>query len=248
MSAPPLEIHIQGTSQVQLPAEHGNLVIAVTSEGTLQTSVSEAVTQTSNYLQALFKQLSTKPSHSSNSPKAASQEPPVTIYSMTNLRTRSWQPPDYDPDRDYDSDGEPWARVHEASSYFEVTFQDFEKLAEVASSIFNMPNAEIRSASWSLTEETKKAAGISGREQAIKDAISKADDYARVLGRKVAATEVRENGTNLKAVKRKGYAAMVPRRGVGADQRTMVDGLDLEPQNVEIIEKVHVRFVSIDGV
>ncbi|TGO37457.1 hypothetical protein BHYA_0097g00340 [Botrytis hyacinthi] len=146
---------------------------------------------------------------------------------MANLRTRSWQP------LDYDSDGAPGARVHEASSNFEVTFQDFAKLAEVASSIFIMPNAEIRSAR---------------REQAIKDAISKADDYARVLGRKVAATEVRDNGTNLKAVKRKGYAAMVPRRGVGADQRTMVDGLALGPQNVEIIEKIHVRFVSIDGV
>ncbi|TGO58113.1 hypothetical protein BOTNAR_0187g00200 [Botryotinia narcissicola] len=225
MSAPPLEIHIQGTSQVQLPAERGNLVVAVTSEGTSQTSVSEAVTQASNNLQAFF-----------------NQEPPVTIYSMANLRTRSWQPPDYD------SNGEPWARVHEASSHFEVTFQEFEKLAEVAISIFIMPNAEIRSASWSLTEETKKAAGILGREQAIKDAISKAEDYARVLGRKVAAAEVRDNGTNLKAVKRKGYAAMVPRRGAGADQRTLVDGLALEPQNVEIIEKVHVRFVSIDGV
>ncbi|KAF7919066.1 uncharacterized protein EAE97_011782 [Botrytis byssoidea] len=230
MSTPPLEIHIQGTSQVQLPAERGNLVVAVTSEGTSQTSVFEAVTQASNNLQALFKQLSTKPQHSSNSPEAASQEPPVTIYSMANLRTRSWQPPDYD------SNGEPWARVHEASSHFEVT------------SIFIMPNAEIRSAAWSLTEETKKAAGILWREQAIKDAISKADDYARVLGREVAAAEVRDNGTNLKAVKRKGYAAMVPRRGVGADQRTLVDGLALEPQNVEIIEKVHVGFVSVDGV
>ncbi|KAF7920248.1 uncharacterized protein EAE98_008941 [Botrytis deweyae] len=216
MSAPPLEIHIQGTSQVQLPAEHGNLIIAVISEGTSQTSVSEAVTQASDNLQALFKQLSTKPSHSSNSPNAASQEPPT--------------------------------RAHEASSHFEVTFQDFEKLAEVASSIFIMPNAEIRSASWSLTVETKKAAGILGREQAIKDSISKADDYARVLGREVAATEVREDGTNLKAVKKKGYAAMLPRRGIGADQRTMVDGLALESQNVEIIEKVHVRFVNIDGV
>ncbi|KAF7858798.1 uncharacterized protein EAF02_011122 [Botrytis sinoallii] len=216
MSAPPLEIYIQGTSQVQLPSECGNLVIAVTSEGTSQISVSEAVTQASNNLEALFKQLSTKPSHSSNSANAASQEPPT--------------------------------RAYEASSNFEVKFQDFEKLAEVASSIFITPNAEIRSASWSLTEETKKAAGILGREQAIKDSISKADDYARVLGREVAATEVRDNGTNLKAVKRKGYVAMVPRRGIGADQRTMVDGLALESQNVEIIEKVHVRFVNIDGV
>ncbi|KAF7894786.1 hypothetical protein EAF00_006600 [Botryotinia globosa] len=93
LTTPPLEIHIQGTSQVQLPAERGNLVVAVTSEGTSQTSVFEAVTQASNNLQALFKQSSTKPSHSSNSPKVASQEPPVTSYSMANLRTRSWQPP-----------------------------------------------------------------------------------------------------------------------------------------------------------
>ncbi|TEY35790.1 hypothetical protein BOTCAL_0578g00030 [Botryotinia calthae] len=212
MSAPPLEIHIQGTSQVQLPAERGNLVIAVSSEGTSQTPVSEAVTQASNNLQALFKQLSTKSLQSSNHPNVAIQEPPVTNYSMTNLRTRSWQPPDSDPN------GEPWARVHEASSHFE-----------------------------SLTEETRKAAGILGREQAIKNAISKADDYARVLGRKVAATEVRDNGTNLKAVKRKGYAAMIPRRGIGADQ-TIGDGMALGPQNVDIIEKIHVRFVSIDGV
>ncbi|TGO77396.1 hypothetical protein BELL_0110g00190 [Botrytis elliptica] len=132
MSAPPLEIYIQGTSHVQLPSERGNLVIAETSEGTSQISVSEAVTQASDNLQALFKQLSTKPSHYSNSPNAASQEPPT--------------------------------RAHEASSHFEVTFQDFEKLAEVASSIFIMPNAEIRSASWSLTVETKKAAGILGRD------------------------------------------------------------------------------------
>lgn len=240
MSAPQLEIHIQGISQVQRPAERGNLVIAVTSEGTSQVSVSEEVTQASNNLQALFKQLSTEPSQSPNTFDSVTPEPSVTVYSMTNLRTRSWQPPDHD------LDGKPWARLHEASSHFEVTFRDFEKLAEVASSIFITPNTEIRSTTWSLTEETQKEAGILGREQAIKDAISKAEDYARVLGRNVIATEVRDNGTNLRSMKRKGYAAMVPKRGVGADQKSMVDGLALEPQNVEITEKVQVRFVSVD--
>lgn len=225
---------------MQRPAERGTLAIAVTSEGVSQEMVSEEVTQASNNLQALFKKLSTEPLYSTNSSQPASHEPSVSTYSMTNLRTRSWQP------SDRNAEGESWPRLYEAFIHLEVTFRDFEKLAEVAGSIFVIPKVEIRSTTWSLTEETKKAAGVIGREEAIKDAISKAEDYARVLGRRVIAADVRDNGTNLKAVKRKGYAAMVPRRGVGAEQESMVDGLALEPQNVKITEKAQIRFVSVN--
>lgn len=159
---------------------------------------------------------------------------------MNNLRTRSWQP-------SYrNAEGESWTRLYEGSIHLEVTFRDFEKLAEAAGSIFVIPKAEICATTWSPTEETKKAAGVIGREEAIKDAISKAGDYARDLGRRVIAADVRDNGTNLKAVKREGYAAMVPRRSVGAEQKSMVDGLALEPQNVEITEKAQIRFVSVN--
>lgn len=188
MFTPPLEIHVQGISQVQRPAERGNLVIAVIAEGTSQTTVAAQVTKTSNNLQALFKQLSTKPTQSSSPPNSTIDEPPVTQYSTTNLRTRSWQIPDPN------NEGEKIS-LHEASSHFEVTFRDFEKFAEVSSDLFVTPNTEIRSTTWSLTEEMQKEVGIQGREMAMRDAISKAEDYARVLGRKVMATEVRGDGT-----------------------------------------------------
>ncbi|KAM3076152.1 hypothetical protein ACMFMG_006334 [Clarireedia jacksonii] len=240
MSFPPLEIHIQGSSLIERPPERGTLIIAVNSQGTSQETVSNQVIQTSNSLQALFKSLST-PDASQESNGSAKEDPPIIGFAMTNLRTRSWEP--------QDKDGNKLERRYEASSHFEATFRDFDKLAEIASIVFTTPHTEIRSTTWSLTDETKQATRVLGREKALKDAIAKAEDYARVLGRKVVATEVRDNGTNMKNLPpRSGFAAMVPQKRMGGDSNPtlVLDGLVLEPQDVEVRGRVQVRFVSVD--
>lgn len=240
MNSPPLEIHIQGSSLIERPAERGTLIVAVNSQSTSQETVSNQVIQTSNSLQALFKDLST-PDTSQESDGSAKEEPPVTGFTMTNLRTRSWEPED--------RDGNKLERLYEASSHFEATFRDFDKLAEIANTIFTTPHTEIRSTTWSLTDETKQATRALGREKALKDAIAKAEDYTRVLGRQVVATEVRDNGTNLKNLPpRSGFAAMVPKKKMfgESEQKLVLDGLVLEPQAVEIRGRVQVKFVSVD--
>jgi hypothetical protein len=240
MNSPPLEIHIQGTSLIESPAERGTLIIAVNSQSTSQVTVSNQVIQTSNSLQALFKGLSTF-DDSQESDGSAKEEPPVTGFTMTNLRTRSWEPED--------RDGNKLERHYEASSHFEATFRNFDKLAEIANTIFTTPHTEIRSTTWSLTDETKQATRALGREKALRDAIAKAEDYTRVLGRQVVATEVRDNGTNLKNLPpRSGFAAMVPKKKMfgESEQKLVLDGLVLEPQAVEIRGRVQVKFVSVD--
>jgi hypothetical protein len=240
MNSPPLEIHIQGSSLIECPAERGTLIIAVNSQSTSQVTVSDQVIQTSNSLQALFKGLST-PTESQESDDSAKEEPPVTGFTMTNLRTRSWEPES--------KDGNKIERIYEASSQFQATFRNFDKLAEIANTLFTTPYTEIRSTTWSLTDETKRATRVLGREKALKDAIVKAEDYARVLGRQVVATEVRDNGTNLKNLPpRSGFAAMVPKKKFfgESEQKLVLDGLALEPQDVEVRGRVQVRFVSVD--
>lgn len=182
--------------------------------------------ETSSELQELFRQLSPKTEEGLPSPTA-----PVTIFSMTGLRTSTWIPKD--------RDGNPLAAVHEAVTTFTITFRDFSKLAEVTSAVFTKPSVSIDGTDWRLTDQMREQAGTETRKAALRDAIKKADEYADVPGVEVVASEITDHGST--AGGRTKQTARKPGREMS---RGGVEGLTIEPEEVEVYHRVEVKFVA----
>lgn len=105
--------------------------------------------------------------------------------------------------------------------------------------LFTTPHAEIKQTSWSITDDTRAAAEVESRQNAMRAAVQKANDYAGVLGRTVFATEVKDQGSYSR-----GRTKQTARVAVTSRKRAHVDGLALEPEDVELSTTLAVKFVS----
>ncbi|KAJ5958719.1 uncharacterized protein N7479_005869 [Penicillium vulpinum] len=176
---PPLEISLEGKSSITRQPERCALRFKVRATGPNRESVSKEVTATSNEINQLFKELS---------PKTETGETitgsPVTSFSSTSLQTQSHAPKD--------NKGESLPTVYYANLSLNALFQDFTKLNEIVGKLILYSNIEIQSLDWCLTEATQKALSSKSREEAMRDAVQRANDYTRVIGREVVAVKVSE--------------------------------------------------------
>lgn len=177
----PLKITQSGNSSITRQPERGALRFNVQASGPSRESVSKEVTETSNEINRLFKELS--PKTETGETIAGS---PVTSFSSTSLQTRSQLPTD--------KSGQPLPRVYHATVLLNALFQDFTKLNEIVGKLVSYPNVEIQSLEWCLTEATQKALSSESRKEAMRDAVRKANDYAEVVGREVVAVDIRDSG------------------------------------------------------
>ncbi|CAG8895837.1 unnamed protein product [Penicillium egyptiacum] len=175
----PLKIVLDGTSSITRQPERAALRFIVKANGKTRESVSKEVTETSNEINRLFKDLAPK-----TETGETIQGSPVTSFSSTSLRTWSEVPSD--------KSGKPLPTKYHATLSLNALFQDFTKLSEVVGKLFSYPNIEIQFLDWCLTEATQNALSSESREEAMRDAVRKANDYARVIGREVVAVEIRE--------------------------------------------------------
>ncbi|KGO78034.1 Protein of unknown function DUF541 [Penicillium italicum] len=180
----PLSIFVDGKSSVTRQAERGNLNFIIKAIGTDREGLSKKVTETSNDINRLFKELSPKADTGEIIPGS-----PVTSFSSTSLETRFHFP--------RDEEGERLPTVYHANLSLHAVFQDFAKLNEVVGKLIFYPNIEIASLGWCLTEATQMALSSESREEAMRDAVQKANDYARVVRREVDAVDIRETGGGL---------------------------------------------------
>ncbi len=225
----PLEIIVAGDSVISRHAERAVLVVRVSSEGESQETVSKDVTSTSNKLIKTFKELAPRTEDGNATPDA-----PVTIFSMTSLRTSSWIP---EPSRNNEFVQLP--RQFEAITGFNVIFRNFEKLGEITGTLFTMPHATIESTEYILTDRTKEDLGSESRKAALRDAIQKAQDYAEVVGKSVVAVEITDQGYSSG-----GRTKQTARRNNYKASASYVDGLTVEPEDVEFKSAVSVKFVA----
>lgn len=173
----PLKIRVNGESSITRLAEQGALRLSVESEGPKLETVSKEVVSRSNELTGLFKALSPKTQEGTATADAA-----VTNVASTFLSTRNYTP--------RDKNGRPLPKVYHASMSLSITFRDMTKLSEVVGKILTYSNVEISSIDWSLSEATQKALGSQVRREAIRDAVTKANDYAAEVGREVYAVDI----------------------------------------------------------
>lgn len=227
---PPLEIDVTGISTIHRHAERGFMSITVKSEGSLQETVSEEVTSTTNRLQQMFKALAPKTATGEPAPDAQ-----VTVFSIGSIRSWSEIP--------YDRNDNPRPREYHASSSFEVIFRDLDKLGETASLLFAMPHVEITSIQWRLTDETRTSLMTQSRKEAMLDAIQRARDYAEVVGREVVPVEICDDSMDYSVSTRTRQTA---RRSTGGSARNSPNSLALEPEDVRVYLSVRVKFTTVD--
>ncbi|OQD96135.1 hypothetical protein PENSOL_c017G11987 [Penicillium solitum] len=178
-----LTITVGGSSVITRRPERGVLNLTVNAKGSTRGIVSHKVLETTNELNQLFKELS---------PKTESRDPTadaaVVTYSSTSLRTWSWN---------IQNEGSVFkVQEYRGNLSFAAVFRDFTKMSEVAGKLVAYSDVDINSIDWELTAATKKALSSESRKEAIRDAVQKANDYTEVIGRKVAAVEIRDGGNS----------------------------------------------------
>ncbi|KAJ5366480.1 hypothetical protein N7541_000421 [Penicillium brevicompactum] len=179
----PLRITVGGSSSITRQPERGVLNLTVNGEGSTRETVSNNVTETSNELSKLFRELSPKSEALDSSPGAA-----VVSFSSTSLRTWRWRP--LDGAKNFQD------LEHRGNLSFVAAFRDFTKMSEVVGKLVGYANVDINSIGWELTDATKKALSSESRKEAMRDAVQKANDYTEVIGRKVAAVEIEDGGNS----------------------------------------------------
>lgn len=129
-----------------------------------------------------------------------------------------------------------------------ATFRDFLILGQVTAALAKTEFVRIDDVSWILTDVTKKLLASESHKEAIKDAISKAEDFANVLGRKVVCSFVSDQGTTSRARTKMAALDLRPvSSDIVSEPRTgYLEGLGLEPQDVEFSSKVQAKFVGVE--
>lgn len=255
----PLRVTVAGSSSTTRKPERGVLNLTVNGEGSSRESVSNNVTETSNELSKLFRELSSKSDALESSPDTA-----VVNFSSTSLRTWRWRP---------SNGGIGFQNLeHRGNLSLVAVFRDFAKMSEVVGKLVGYANVDINSIGWELTEATQKALSSESRKEAIRDAVQKANDYTDVIGRKVAAVLIEDGGTPSGMLRRQAGAFGGNSGGLfgggqgGGRVAAMASGggslfgsannapasapepstpLDLTPQEIQYTSSVRVIFESI---
>jgi uncharacterized protein len=168
----PLIINVTGTSTISRQPERAVIYVNVSNAGSVQSDVTQSVTRTAKQLQTDLNQLAPKDSNG----KAAANAP-ITHWSMQSISTGSYF-------MYVQKGGNTEKEVrYTASTSFTIRFADFEKLGNACTNLANLPFASISRVGWELTEKTKTAGTSEVRRLAVEDAVSKAKDLARAVGK-----------------------------------------------------------------
>ncbi|ODQ90437.1 hypothetical protein BHQ18_10330 [Mycolicibacterium flavescens] len=167
-------------------------------------------------------------------------EPAVTWWSAQQLRT--WA------DRPWNKDGKQLPLVHHAAVDFEVKFCDFEALSTwVGEHVTNLDGFHVRAIRWSLTEKRRLELIRRVREQAVHDAVERAQQYAGALGLgEVESVGIADAGmleAHLRPDGAPGRASMVA--GIEAAPAGAPE-VRLVPEDIEVAAAVDARFIA-DG-
>lgn len=228
-----LKIIVSGHSTISRYPERCVLGVSVRSEGPQQEPVSKEVALASNQVHQIFTELSPKTEEG-----FATADAPVTKFSNTLLRTWSTVP--------VDDNQKSLPRVYHAHSSFQAIFRNFATLGEVVRKLATYSKVEIDSIDWRLTDDTKKALGSKSRKLAMYDAIQKANDYAEVVGQKVVAVHIadeghRSYGRTMQSARVMGSSARM-RHSVPPEGGPVID---LTPQDIEFTGSVEVTFETV---
>lgn len=150
-------------------------------------------------------------------------------------------------------DGKHWdgtqkkERHHRASATFEITFSDFASLGPACTDLANIEHVSISSIRWQLTEATRKALEEENRTKAVQDAVAKASQFAKAVG-KLTVTPVEMNDGSSGALNPSfgggglfGAAAPTRTGALGA-RHDPSESLNFEPEELSVQCSVNCKF------
>lgn len=147
----------------------------------------------------------------------------VTKWTNSNLSTGSHFT--------YDNNGDKKSRIYSARTTFQVRFRDFSRLGSFASTLSLMEHVSIDNIDWRLTDKTAESLSSQIRQQAVRDAMKKGEDFAAaMLTPRPPITEIRDQGNHSSSV----YSMRHVRMGVQAAVAGGGEELSFEPENVAL--------------
>lgn len=156
-----VDINVRGSHSVTVPPERATVFATVSADGPAPEPVVQFV---ASVLSRVTESLEARHSPASG---------PVTRYVIEQVRTSAHRP--------YSQDGRQLPLVHAASASVTATFNDFDDLAAWVDRTATLDGVGVNHIEWTLTEDTRHTVEREIRQEALRDAVRRAQDYADAL-------------------------------------------------------------------
>jgi len=219
-----IEITVRGSFAAFQPPERGTVHASIAFEGPAMQPVYDRVARDLEAVKA------------SITPLHGPDDGAVTWWSAEQLRTWSNRP--------WNKDGKQLPLVHHASVGVEVKFRDFAVLSRwVGQHVADTDGFRVSHVEWALTEARREELLGQVRTRAVRDAVTRAQQYADALGlgeiRPVALADAGMLGASLQPEGGHGVGFL---RAAGMSPAGGTD-VELVPEDIEISAAVDARFV-----
>jgi len=154
-------ITVRGTHSVTLPPQQATVYATVSADGPAAEPVLQLVVATLADVNASLQ--------SRHDPAGG----PVTRYAVEQIHKGAHRP--------YNQDGRQLPLVHTASATVTATFTDFADLAAWIEQVAGLDGVGINHIEWALTGDRRQAVEREARQEAVRDARRRAQDYADAL-------------------------------------------------------------------
>lgn len=216
-----MEITVRGSHSVFAPPERATVSLQVTIEGPASEEVLDGADRTASNVRRTLEPL--------HRPETG----PVTWWSSDQVRTWAHRP--------FNDQGKQLPLVHHASLVFQVKFSDFGEMGMWISSVAALPGAAVAGIEWALTADRRTQLVGQVRTAAVRQAQSKASEYAAALGvsevRAIAIADAGMLGEGLHPVTASGPSFA---RMKAAD----TGGPEFAPQDVSVTAEIDARFLA----
>lgn len=144
--------------------------------------------------------------------------------------------------KEYVKNSETTVTKHRSRSNIEVKFRDFAVLTEWVSALAETKGVTISGLTWALTQARRVEAEKAARIAAVKDAMTKATDYAYALDLAAPTLQaIYEPGLRPHVPMADGTHAGVATRGAGGTA-AHYQGLELKPNDIEVTASISADF------
>jgi len=214
-----VEITVRGSHSVSMPPEQATVYITVAADGPAPQPV---VRQAAGTLAEVRASLESR---------YDPQRGPVTRFAIEQIRKGSHRP--------YNSDGVQLPLVHTAAVSVTATFTDIDALASWVDWAAAVDGIAIGYVDWALTESNRLTVERATRQEAVRDAKRRAQDYADALDLgPVAVRSISDPGVTMQR-----KVVMASAMAAAPDDDS---GFTLRPEDVQVEAQVEAKFV-VDG-
>lgn len=216
----PVEIRVRGSHQMRLPPDQATMHATISRDGPEPEPVFQSVSGTLAHIAASIE--------ARHHPHGG----PVTSYAVDQIRMGSHRP--------WNNEGHQLPLVHNAAVTVRATFTDFDDLARWVSWAAALEGLSIGYVDWDLTVDHRQRAEREARQEAVRDARRRAQDYADALDLgTVRVTSVNDPGLGGGVQHKVMMASAVAAGGTPE--------FALRPEDVEITADVEACFTVPDG-